>query len=325
MKFRISAAIVIGLSCVSAAWAQAKEPRAGETRVVRAATQSKEILVNLPLFVGSHMGFFAEEGIKLELSHFRGGTDILRALTTGAADIGATPSTGAVFIAASKGVPVKIVSSNTAIPTLLWVVAADSPLKSVKDIRGKKVGFSTPGSLTHLTLELILKTEGLDKSVEIVRVGSPGQSWTALKSNIVDVAWHVSPGVYQLLHKKEARVLFDSQPYIKEYQESVVVAMEDLIKRDPELIRAFLRARTKSIDFIWKNRDKTLEIWSKELGLPQEVLMLAYKDIPQGYWEIGAPKRENLMGSMNEILKVQAIKEPLDLSKILDPRFMSAR
>ena len=98
--------------------------------------------------------------------------------------------------------------------------------------------------------------------------------------------------------------------------------MEGVIKRDPDMIRNFLKARAKAIKFFWDNPEKTISIWAEELKLPVEVIQLAYKDIPRDFFETGAPKTENLMGSMDEAIGAGAMKEPLDLKKVLDLRFL---
>jgi NitT/TauT family transport system substrate-binding protein len=290
-----------------------------ELRTVKVACTSKVVLDNLPIFVGMRMKLFEEVGIRLEPSYFRGGGEVVRAITTRSVDLGATPSASAVLIAAARGEPLKIVSGSAAPLTgVVWVVLPDSPLKSVKDLKGKKVGFSSPGSLTHTVIQSVLREEGLEKDVQLVRVGSPGDSWAAVKNKVVDAGWHVSPAVYALILKQEARILFDSSPYIKHYQQTVVVAMEDVIKKDPELIRNFLRARAKAVKFIWDNSEQTIRIWAEELGLPLDAVRLAYKDLPRGYYETGAPKEENLKGALQEVMEAGAVKQPLDFAKLLD-------
>ena len=300
-------------------------PLAGDAQVktVKVAATSKDVLDNLPLFVGVRMGFFEEAGLKLEISYFRGGGEVVRAITTKSVDIGATPSAAAILIAASKGESLKIISSSAApIVGVVWIVSADSPLKTIKDLKGKKAGFSSPGSLTHTVLQTVLRKEGLDKDVQLVRVGSPGDSWAAVKNKVVDVGWHVSPGVYNLIAKKEARILFDASDYIKDYQQTVVAVMEDVAKRDPEMIRNFLKARAKAVKFIGENTERTATIWAEELQLPVEVVRLAFKDIKPTYWETGAPKESNMKGALQEVMETGAIKEPIDFKKLIDTSFL---
>jgi len=298
-------------------------PGWSQPRTVKVAATSKVVLDNLPLFVGVKMGFFEEAGQKLDISYFRGGGEVVRAITTGSVDLGATPAASAVLIAAAKGERLKIVSGSGApMAGVVWVVEPGSPIRSVADLKGKKVGFSSPGSVTHTVIQAILRKEGLEKDVELVRVGSPGDSWAAVKNKVVDSGWHVSPPIYGLIMKNEARIVIDAAKYIDDYQQTVVAAMEEAIDKDPELIRNFLRARAKAVKFISDEPEKTASIWAEELKIPLEAARLAYRDLPKGYYEAGAPKMKNLKGALQEAMDAGAIKEPLDLAKVLDLRFL---
>jgi len=312
----VTLGLVIGL--LASAWTgQAQQ------RTVKVAATSKVVVDNLPLFVGVKMGFFEEVGQKLDISYFRGGGEVVRAISTRSVDIGATPAASAVLIAFAKGEPIKIVSGSLApLFEVFWIVPVDSPIKSVKDLKGKRVGFSSPGSLTHTVIQTILRKEGLERDVQLVRVGAPGDSWVALKSNIIDAGWHVSPVVYDLILKKEARILIQASDYLKEYQQTVVTVMEDTIKKDPEMIRNFLKARAKAVRFIKENPEGTIAIWAEELGIPVEAIRLAYKDLKFEYFEVGAPKESNMKGALQEVMESGAIKEPVDFKKLIDPRFL---
>ncbi len=294
-----------------------------QPRTVKVAATSKVVLDNLPLFVGVKMGFFEEVGQKLDISYFRGGGEVVRAITTRSVDIGATPAASAVLIAFARGEGIRIVSGQSApLAGVVWVVAPDSPVKTVKDLKGKKVGFSTPGSLTHTVIQSILRDERLDKDVQLVRVGSPGDSWAAVKNKVVDAGWHVSPAVYNLIMKKEARIIINATDYIKDYQQTVVTVTEDTIKKDPEMIRNFLKARAKAVKFIRENPERTATIWAEELNIPVEATRLAYKDLKPGYYETEAPKETNMKGALQEVMESGAVKEPVDFKKLIDPRFL---
>lgn len=300
-------------------------PLAGhaQLKTVKIAATSKDVADNLPLFVGVHMGYFKEVGQNPEISYFRGGGEVVRAITTHSVDIGATPAAAAVLIAFARGEPLKIVSSSAApIVGVLWLVPIDSPIKSAKDLKGKKAGFSSPGSLTHTVLQTILRKEGLTKDVQLVRVGSPGDSWAAMKNKLVDTGWHVVPAAYNLIAKKEARVLFDASDYVKDYQQTVVAVMEDVAKRNPQMIRDFLRARAKAVRFIGENAERTAAIWAEELKLPIEVTRLALKDMKASYFETGAPKEANMKGALQEVMESGAIKQRPDLKKLIDSSFL---
>jgi NitT/TauT family transport system substrate-binding protein len=312
----VSRWVALGIALV-VALAPALAP--AQPRTVKVAMASKVVLDNLPVFVGMHAGFFDEAGLKIDPSYFPGGGAVVRAISTRSVELGHTVAASAVLIAAAQGEPLRIVAANTApMVGILWVVPADSPIKTIQDLKGKKAGFSTPGSVSHVALQTILKAEALDKDVQLVRVGTPGDSWAALKNGIVDAAWHNAPAVYELLLKKEARILFDASKYIKVYQQTVVVAMEDMVRKEPELIRTFLKARARAVRFIWEEPEKTIAIWAQELGLTVDAVRLAYRDLPRTVFETGLPKSDNLQGTLKEVMETGAVKQPIDFAKLVD-------
>jgi ABC-type nitrate/sulfonate/bicarbonate transport system substrate-binding protein len=158
--------------------------------------------------------------------------------------------------------------------------------------------------------------------VQLVRAGGPGDNWAAIKNKVIDAGWHVGPGVYNLIVKNEARVLIYPAQYVTAYQETVIVTTEETINKDPDLVRNYLRARAKAINFLWENPEKAIAIWVEEMKLPPDVLRLALKDTPRDYWDTGAPKPENLLAAVQEALEIGAIKQPLDPAKVQDLRFL---
>ena len=311
--------LVIGLVC----FLGLPSPVSAQLKTVKIALTSKEILDNLPYFVGMRMGFFKEVGIDLEPSYFRGGGEVLRAVTSRATDIGGSVAPSAVFIAVSKGERVKILSANVApLVGVVWLVKSDSPIKSIKDLKGKKVGYTSPGAVSETTIQYILKAENLSKDVELVRAGTPGDNWMMVKNGVIDAGYHVAPGLYDLIAKKEARILIRGTDYVKNYMQTCVAVMEDVVEKNPDMVRSLLKARAKAVKFIWDNPEKTVSIWADELKLPIEATRLAHKDLPRTTYPVGAPRMEDLQGSMQEAIGTGAMKEPLDLKKVLDLRFL---
>ncbi len=294
-----------------------------QLKTVKIALTSQEILDNLPYFVGIKMGFFKEVGINLQPSYFRGGGEVLRGVTSRATDIGGSVAPSAIFIAVSKGERVKILSGNVApLVGVVWVVKSDSPIRSIKDLKGKKVGYTSPGSVSHTTIQAILKAEKLDKDVELARAGTPGDNWMLVKNGVIDAGYQIVPAVYNLIGTNEARILINGSDYIKYYLQSSVAVMEDMIGKDPDMLRNLLKARAKAVKFIWENPEQTASIWAEELKLPVEVTRLAHRDLPRTTFVVGPPRTEDLQGSMHEAIGTGAMTAPLDLNKVLDLRFL---
>lgn len=302
----------------------ATEPQKGtELQKVRVALTNREVLDNLPYFVGIRMGFFKEVGIDLQPSFFRGDDEVVKAITHRATDLAGSAAPSAIFIAFSKGEPIKILSGNVApLVGIVWVVRTNSPIRSVKDLRGKKIGFNSPGSVIHTTLQTILKAEELAGQVNLVQVGAAGDNWIAVRSGVIDAGWHTAPAVHALLATREARIVISGSDYIKNYMQSSVAAMRDVIEKDPEMIRNFLRARARAVKFIWESPPRTISLWADELRLPVDAVRLAYRQLPKTAFEVSLPKIEDLQGTMQEVIQSGALKEPFDIIQVLDLRFL---
>jgi len=96
-------------------------------------------------------GYFKEENLDVEISYATGGMDTLQTIITGSQDI--TTGNGALGVvsAFSKGAPLVILAnSGRGTEDVFWYVPKASPIKSIKDLEGKELAFSRPGSTTHL-------------------------------------------------------------------------------------------------------------------------------------------------------------------------------
>jgi ABC-type nitrate/sulfonate/bicarbonate transport system substrate-binding protein len=111
----------------------------------------------LPVNVGYKLGIFKKHGLDLNIVTFAGGSKMTAAMTAGSLDIGDGAGTEMALVA--KGVPMKgICESSGPIPFIAISVPFDSPIHTVAELKGKKIGFSSAGSLTDwLTRELVRK------------------------------------------------------------------------------------------------------------------------------------------------------------------------
>ncbi|MBV8840816.1 MAG: ABC transporter substrate-binding protein, partial [Alphaproteobacteria bacterium] len=147
---------------------------------------------------------FEKEGIKAELTVYRGGAEGYEALAAGAADV-IMNSASSVSAGLKKGVLAKNVA-GTALGYYGWhlVVKTDSPIKDVKELAGKKVGITSAGSGTDI---LALWTQA-DRKIEFTRVplGGGGLVPNLLSGNI-DASVLYSPLTYKMFIDKTARSL----------------------------------------------------------------------------------------------------------------------
>src|SRR5215213_1871427 len=100
-----------------------------------------------PLDVGIQTGIFAKHGLEIEASAFGGDARMQQALSADGIDVGIGSGPGMAFMA--KGVPAKAVAAMAGVPLNMAVMADyNKPIRTVEDLRGKKLGVTTVGSLT---------------------------------------------------------------------------------------------------------------------------------------------------------------------------------
>ena len=294
---------------------------AAQTQMKLAST-SKEIFDNLALYVANSGGMFAKEGLAVEISFFRGGGEVVRAVASGTTDMGMVATTAAI-LAAGTGQNLKIVSGLTA-PSygILWIVPAGSPIQSIKELAGKAVGFSRPGSVTHTALIAAQQANGIPGTINMVPIGSPGDSWAALKAGRVQASWHTAPHVYSLVETGEARILFDAAQYLQDYQQGAIVAMEPWLAKNGETAKKFVRALTAAVKYIEQNRDGTIKIAVKEMEVPEKSVASTLDGMPKGWFRIGAPAMKDFNGAMAEAEGTGALKQKPSYDSIVDKRFL---
>jgi NitT/TauT family transport system substrate-binding protein len=146
------------------------------------------------IFVGVEKGFFKEAGIEPELVYFQAAAPIATALAAGQLDVGATGLTAALYNIVLGGEKLWIVADKgrewPGYPLVAIVVQRelwDGGLRSIKDLKGKRIGVTQIGSTFHYHIGNVLEKEGLNLSdVKIVPLQAMSATMEALKGKQVD-------------------------------------------------------------------------------------------------------------------------------------------
>jgi NitT/TauT family transport system substrate-binding protein len=170
-----------------------------------AAAQSKvtiaigggSCLCYLPTVLARQLGEYEKAGLAVELVDLKGGSDALKAVLGGSADVVSGYFDHCVNLAAKKQELQSFVIYDR-YPGLVLVVspAHTSEIKSIKDLAGKKVGVSAPGSSTDFFLKYLLKKNGLDPtSAAVIGVGLGATAVAAMQQGQIDAAVMLDPSV----------------------------------------------------------------------------------------------------------------------------------
>ncbi|QIG93662.1 MULTISPECIES: ABC transporter substrate-binding protein [unclassified Bradyrhizobium] len=154
-------------------------------------------LCYLPTVLAKQLGEYDKAGLAVELVDLKGGSDALRAVLGGSADVVSGYFDHCVNIAAKKQEMQAFVVYDR-YPGLVLVVSPKhtGEISSIKDLAGKKVGVSAPGSSTDFFLKYLLKKNGLDPAgTAVIGVGLGATAVAAMEQGQIDAAVMLDPSV----------------------------------------------------------------------------------------------------------------------------------
>jgi len=224
--------------------------------------------------VMEQMKFAEKEGLDVEWVKFAEVSGPVRALVPQTIDLAfGAPSTASMSIAAD-GVPVKIVLASQ-IAEAQIVVPAGSPIKTVADLKGKKIGMSPPGSATHAIATSILQgVYGLKSGDYSVVPGNEGRLAQFLLQKEVDAAVIRSVTIAQMTDDVKLTYLGSVVDDWKKLTKgtaapilAVTVVHSDYVAKNPEAVAKFIAAMRKTLEFGSKNKDRVAEMLQKAANM----------------------------------------------------------
>ncbi|HEY2530570.1 MAG TPA: ABC transporter substrate-binding protein [Xanthobacteraceae bacterium] len=236
-----------------------------------------------PLDIGMQVGIFAKHGLDIEESASAGDAKLQQLLTADSIDIGIGSGPGMAF--SVKGVPAKAVAAMYGAPRNMAVmVGYDSAIKTVGDLKGKKLGCTTVGSLTAWIGERINAKEGWgNDGIDIVPIGGMPPARAAVKTHQIDGYIGALEVGYKLEEAKEWRVITAATPFVDHFMTHVIFARDELIDKHPDLVRAFLQGWFETIAFMKANKEKSVEISAKVIDISPAVASRVYDEQMGGF------------------------------------------
>jgi NitT/TauT family transport system substrate-binding protein len=236
-----------------------------------------------PLDIGLQEGVFAKHGLDIDASASSGDAKLQQILTAGSVDIGIGSGPGMAF--AAKGVPAKAVAEMYGAPRNMAVmVGYDSAIKTVADLKGKKLGCTTVGSLTAWIGERINQKEGWSSGgIEVVPIGGMPPARAAIKTHQIDGYIGALETGYMLEEAKEWRVITAATPFVDHFITHVLFARDELIAQHPDTVRAFLQGWFETIAFMKANKEKSVEISAKVINVTPAVAARVYDEQIAGF------------------------------------------
>src|SRR5262252_206271 len=205
--------------------------------------------------VGIEAKIFEQEGIEVEVTSFRGDAQLQQALAAGSLDVGLGSGPGLGFRA--KGAPAIGVAAMYGPPAnLALVLPIDTPVKTVGDLKGKRIGVTTLGSLTDWLVRELSRQQGWGSDgIKILALGQMQARLAAIqRGELYGMVIETATG-YELEEAGKTKNFLLFGDIAKDFYTHVIYATDDMIDKQPNLLRRFLRGWFKTIAFMRANKD----------------------------------------------------------------------
>ncbi|WP_405403715.1 ABC transporter substrate-binding protein [Paracoccus sp. Ld10] len=244
---------------------------ADDMQQVTFAQPSASAINSFPVFIAIGEGYFAEEGIEVNVETVNGSGSVLQALAAGQADFG-RPGPGPLLTARSRGVDAVFIYNTAARANFGLMVQEDSPYQTPKDLAGQVIGSGTADGAEVGFARNVMSGSGLEAGDDytLMTVGDGGPATAAFlrdeiaaySASVADAATLVQRGV----------ALRDLTPdEFARFFGNGIVTMNETIQTDPELVQKFLRGVHRGMIFAMDEANRETSLDHFAAGFPQEI------------------------------------------------------
>lgn len=292
----------------------------GTLRVGKADANASPIL---PVNVADKLGLFKKHGIEVKIADFTGGSKLSQAMVAGSIDIGVGAGTEMAFVA--KGAPIIAVCDDAPpIPFIGIAVPWNSPIHTIDQLKGKRIGISSAGSLTDwLARELSARQGWGPDGVTRVAIGNGATAvLAAFRTNAIDADISVTSNIFNWEEKKQARLLIPVSKFVGNIAAGTIYATQHLIATNPDALRDFLAAWLETIDYMSKHKAETVKIEGEVTGYSESVMSKEY-DLTKNMFSKDCKFDPDSIGNLKRAFVDQKlVASPPDMSKLYTEAFL---
>ena len=288
-----------------------------------AGAQLRKVRATIPALTESSItfllakdkGYWREEGLDVELILARAAPSI-QAVIAGNVEFGTAGGSGLLPI--SRGLPMSFLF--TTFDKANFSLYAKPQIRSIQELKGKRIGVSSFGSGPDSLLRDFLTDHGIEggRDATILAVGSGTERFIALKTNSVDAAM-LSPSAYIMAEEAGFRELVS---FVKQgdyvYLQGGIIARNALLKSEPGLVEKFIRGSVKALLYVQANRPEIITFLSRTLKIKQDIATRVYEEIRPGLTQDGTVNEAQQKKSLAPFLSITGAKETPALQRPFD-------
>lgn len=244
--------------------------RQGKLLEVQAAYPSPNVQY-LPAFVAKDKGIYREEGLDVTLISMRGAKEAVQALVGG--QIQFIMTIGPEMPAIWKGIDIKLLAQQVGEPTFSLIVRPD--IKSVQDLKGKKLGVSFGGS-TYSGLQVVLEHFKVNPDKEqYINIPGSGPKVAAMEKGLIAGALLAPPSDLKAIKAGFKRLVYLGD-VSKDTAFTGLATTEKLIRNNPNMVKRMVLATVKSVYYTHDHPQEAITVMTKELRMNRKAAEQSY-------------------------------------------------
>jgi NitT/TauT family transport system substrate-binding protein len=276
----------------------------------------------VPLEFAVNRGFFKRQGLDVQLITVRQSDVIIAATVSG--ELNFMDIIPTAILAAVRGLPIKTI--GVVLKSAPYVLVGQPGLRSVAELKGKKIGVSSVGGMSAYLVREILARNGVnpDRDVTFLAVGGTASRSAALFGGTIDAALVVAPEDYVLERKGYRRLLSASD--FANYPLSGVAASDDFLSKNKPVAISFLKGLMEGARFVRQNKGDAVNFIRTYLKVPDEEAEKSYQFLMKQMPQDLIPEDSVIRAGMDfakSALKLSSEAVP-DISKVRDWSFAEA-
>jgi NitT/TauT family transport system substrate-binding protein len=296
--------------------------RAAET--LRVGVSVPAAVAFVPLQVGIDTGIFAKHGLDIVRADLGGAARAHQALAAGSLDLVVAGGPDLALVA--KGQHAIAVGAITTGPRQTTVIVRnDNPMRAPEELRGKVIGISTAGGLSHWVVRQLSRKLGFGTDgIKYAALGADSAQVAALRTGAIDGTVMDFASGLRLEELGSGRIFLKVRDYVPVMITQATYAHKDFLVKRPDAIRGFLAAWYDSVAFMRANKSATLPIAARQMDVSPAIASRIYDELIDNYSTDGRFVPEGLKVLVDSLVEMGALKDA-DVSALYTEDYLPAK